>query len=256
MIKKLLLALLGLAVIGIIVIALFGSKMLNSGIKKGVETFGPRVTQTSVTLGAVDISVFSGAGKLTGLNVGNPEGFKSENIFALGEIDVDVQVSSLLSDKIIVEHVIIKNPAISYETRLSNSNVKQLLKNIEAFTGPSAPAEDVPAEETPESGPGKQVVIRKVIVEGATVYVGVLGVGQAIPLPRIELNDIGENRKMSIADAIDLVVSEVMKAIGPAIANAGGMLKDGGKALLDGAVTGDESAVKKAGDSIKSLFGK
>jgi hypothetical protein len=255
MIKKIFLALLGLAVIGIIVIALFGSKMLNSGIKKGVETIGPRVTQTNVTLEAVDISIFSGAGKLTGLNVGNPEGFKSENIFALGEIDVAVQISSLLSDKIIIDRVIIKNPAISYETRISTSNVKQLLENIEAFTGPKA--EEVPAEEVPaDSVPGKQVVIRKVIVEGATVYVGLLGVGQAVPLPRIELNDIGEDRKMNIADAIDLVLTEVLKAIGPAISNAGGMLKDSGKALLDGAISGDDSAAKKATDGIKNLFGK
>lgn len=255
MIKKIFLALLGLAVIAAIVIALFGSKMLNSGIKKGVETFGPKVTQTSVTLEAVDISLFTGSGKLTGLNVGNPEGFKSENIFALGEIDVAVKISSLLSDKIIIERVIIKNPAISYETKVTNSNVKQLLENIEAYTGPSAP-DEAPTEPAPESGSGKQVVIRKVVVEGATVYVGVLGAGQAIPLPRIELNDLGEDRNMNIADAIDLILSEVIKAIGPAMANAGGMLKDGGKALIDGAVTGDDSAVKKASEGFKSLFGK
>lgn len=254
MIKKILLACLGLFVIALVVLAVFGSSLLNKAIKTGVETIGPKVTQTSVTLESVDLSIFSGAGTLKELHVGNPEGFKSETIFSLGQIDVEVNIMSLLSDKIIINKVIIREPAISYETRLSNSNVKQLLKNIEAFTGPPSEEADVPAEEA--TGAKKQVVIKQVVVESATVYVGAFGVGQKVKLPRIEMTDVGEGKSMTVADAIDLVLTEVVKAIGPAIAGAGDLLKDGGAKLLDGAVTGDESAVKKATEGIKGLFGK
>jgi hypothetical protein len=261
MFKKILLACLGLFVIALIVGVLFGAKILNSSIKTGVEKIGPKVTQTSVTLESVDLSIFSGAGTIKGLNVGNPTGFKSENIFALGQIDVAIDIGSLLSDTIIIDKIIIKDPAISYETRLSTSNVKQLLANIEAFTGPADTTAEDPTEV--KAGPSKKIVIKQVVVEGATVFVGVLGVGQKVPLPRIELTDLGEDRDLTIAQAIDIVLKEVTKAIGPAISGAGVMLKDGGKALLDGALTGDDSAMKKAGESlkgatdgIKGLFGK
>lgn len=263
MIKKILLGLILLGVIGLAAVYFLGSSALNKGIKKGVETFGPEVTQTSVTLDSANISVLTGSGSLKGLNVGNPEGFDSENIFALGEIDLKVDTGSVFSDKIIIDHIIIKQPEISYEKTLTNSNVKELLKNIEEFTGP---AEEEP-QEPEESGSSKQVVIRKLVIEEGKIYVGLMGVGQTVSLPRIEMNDIGEEgSQMSMAEAIDLVLTKVLQNIGPAIANAGELgsaavdaLKTQGLEKADQTVEKlDEAAgdaVDKATEGIKNLFG-
>jgi uncharacterized membrane protein HdeD (DUF308 family) len=56
MIKKIFLILILLLVTGAAAIYFFGSSALNNGIKNGVETFGPKVTQTPVTLESVSIS--------------------------------------------------------------------------------------------------------------------------------------------------------------------------------------------------------
>lgn len=260
MIKKILLILVLLAVAAVAVVYFVGSSAINKGIKHGVETFGPQVTQTPVTLDHVSISVLSGKGTLKGLNVGNPEGFKSENIFALGQIDIEIDTSTVMSDKIVIDRIYIKQPEISYEKTLSSSNIKKLLANIEEFTGPSAPKEDAP-----ETGAQKQLVIKQLIIEDGTIYVGALGMGQTVPLPRIELNNIGEdNNQQSIAQVLDLVLTEVVKSIGPAIANAGDLLKDGGAAALKAAQEGGiekvgdaaGDAVNKASEGLKGLFNK
>jgi hypothetical protein len=263
MIKKIFLILVLLAVAGAAAVYFIGSSALNKGIKTGVEKFGPQVTQTPVQLDAVNLSILSGNGTLKGLYVGNPEGFKSENIFALGQIDIDVDTGSVFSDKIIINKIHIQKPEISYEKTLTSSNIKALLKNIEAFTGP---AEEKPEEEAPaEDGASKQVVIKQLIIEDGTIFVGLMGVGSNVPLPRIEMNDIGEDgNKKSMAEVIDLVLTEVLKSIGPAIAGAGDLLQEGGQAVLDtakeqgvekvGDAAGD--AVNKASEGIKSLFGK
>ena len=71
------------------------------------------------------------------------------------------------------------------------------------------------------------------------------------------MHDIGETgNKKSMAEIIELVLSEVLKSIGPAIADAGNLVGDGGKAILDGASEQGEDALDKAKDSIKGLFGK
>ena len=262
MIKKIFLILVLLAVAGAAAVYFIGSSALNKGIKTGVEKFGPQVTQTPVQLDAVNLSILSGNGTLKGLYVGNPEGFKSENIFALGQIDIDVDTGSVFSDKIIINKIHIQKPEISYEKTLSGSNIKKLLKNIEAFSGP---ADETPDEAPEEAGAQKQVVIKQLIIEDGTIYVGLLGVGSNVPLPRIEMNDIGEDgNKKSMAEVIDLVLTEVLKSIGPAIAGAGDLLQEGGQAVLDtakeqgvekvGDAAGD--AVNKASEGIKSLFGK
>lgn len=262
MIKKLLLALIPLAVIAVALIYFIGSSALNKGIKSGVETFGHSVTQTDVTLDSANISILTGSGSLKGLNVGNPDGYKSEDIFALGEIDLKVDTGTVFSDKIVIDHIIIRKPEISYEKSFTSSNVKELLKNIEEFTGPKNQNE--PALEE-DAGAKKQVVIRKLLIEDGAIYVGALGIGQTVPLPTIEMENIGEEgNQMSMAEVIDLVLTKVVQSIGPAIANAGDLLKRGGQAALDGATenatkaldsaAGD--AVDKASESLKGLFGK
>ena len=102
MIKKIVLILVLLAVAAGAAVYFLGATALNNGIKHGVETVGPKVTETSVTLAEVNISVLSGKGTLKNLNVGNPSGFKNENIFALGQIDIEVDRKSLFSDRIII----------------------------------------------------------------------------------------------------------------------------------------------------------
>lgn len=254
MIKKLLLGLILLIVIAAAAIFFFGSSALNKGIKSGVETYGPRVTQTPVTLDSVRISVFSGSGSLKELKVGNPEGYKSENIFALGQIDLKVDTSTVFSDKIIIDEIIIKKPEISYEKKLTTSNLKKLLENIEEFTGPSSGSEPDPAA---DEGPKKQVVIRKLLIEEGTIYVGALGIGQTVALPRIEMSDIGESGdNVTMVEAINLILGKVLQSIGPAIANAGELGGAAVDALKTQGLEKVDQAADKATEGIKSLFNK
>lgn len=254
MIKKIFLFLVILAIAAVAAIYFLGSSALNKGIKTGVEKFGPEVTQTPVRLDDVNLSILSGNGTLTGLYVGNPDGYKSENIFALGQIEIDVDTSSVFSDKIIINKIIIQKPEISYEKTLMSSNIKALLKNIEDFTGGADESAPEPETEAPaESGSSKQVVIKQLVIEDGTIFVGLMGAGTTVPLPRIEMNNIGETgNKKSMAEVIDLVLTEVLKSIGPAIAESGDLVGEGGKAALEQG----EGALKGATDSIKGLFGK
>ncbi|MGZ0653969.1 hypothetical protein ACWPKS_00025 [Coraliomargarita sp. W4R72] len=255
MFKKLLLGLLLLAIIAGAAIYFVLSGGLNKQIKNGVETYGPRVTQTDVTLADVNLSILSGSGTLKGLNVGNPEGYKSENIFALGQIDLKVDTSTVFSDKIVIDHIIIKKPEISYEKTFTSSNVKQLMKNIQEFTGPADSSDPTPEPES-ASGAKKQVVIRQLIIEDGTVYVGAMGIGQTVTLPRIEMNDIGEGgQQMTMAEVIDLVLSKVLQSIGPAIADAGNLGGAAVDALKTQGLEKVDQATEKVGESIKGLFG-
>lgn len=256
MFKKRLIAFALLAVIIVAVIYFAGSSVLNKGIKSGVETYGPRVTQTPVTLEDVQLSILSGSGMLKGLHVGNPEGYKSENIFALGQIDLKVNTRSVFSDKIIIDHIIIKRPAISYEKKLTTSNLKKLLENIEQFTGPSSEPEAETAE-AEKAGTKKQVIIKKLLIEDGTIYVGALGIGQTIPLPRIEMENIGEDgNEMTMPEVIDLVLSKVLQSIGPAIASAGELGGAAADVLKTQGLDKVGQATDLVGEGIKGLFGK
>ena len=254
MIKKIFLFLVILAVAAVAAIYFFGSSVLNKSIKTGVEKYGPEVTQTPVRLDDVSLSILSGNGILSGLYVGNPDGYKSEHIFALGQIEVDIDTSSVFSDKIIINKIIIQKPEISYEKTLMSSNIKALMANIDAFTGSADENAPAATEAAPaEASSSTQVVIKQLVIEDGTIFVGLMGAGTTVPLPRIEMTNIGEDdNKKSMAEVIDLILTEVLKSIGPAIAGAGDFIGEGGKGVLEQG----EGALGKATDSIKGLFGK
>ena len=105
--------------------------------KNGVETFGPRMTRTEVRLESSNISLFSGKGSLKGLFIGNPKGFKTESAFQVKEIRVAMDVSSILTDRLIIEEIVVNAPEINYERGSKSSNIKTIFGNVRALAGKS-----------------------------------------------------------------------------------------------------------------------
>ena len=72
---------------------ILGSRV-DSAIKAAVEQEAARLTGSTVTIKDVDFSLFSGKGLLTGLMVGNPEGFSGSPALTLGKIQFEMDLST------------------------------------------------------------------------------------------------------------------------------------------------------------------
>ncbi len=70
--------------------------------------------------------MLSGKGTLTGFLIGNPDGFNTDHVFALGTVRGDVALPSLLSDKIVIEEIYIDGPEVTYEAGLTGSNIGKI----------------------------------------------------------------------------------------------------------------------------------
>ena len=68
----------GIMVLLIVAALVLLSLSLNSIIKTGVETLGPQITGTPVTLEQANLSLLSGQGELEGLLVPNPSRVSNE----------------------------------------------------------------------------------------------------------------------------------------------------------------------------------
>src|SRR4029077_15377771 len=103
--KKILLRL-GLAIVVLLVIAVVVAMLsLNGLIKRGVETYGPKLTGVDVKLESVNVSLWSGSGTIKVLSVGNPQGFKAPLSMRVGSATIALKPSSLIGDKIIIHKV-------------------------------------------------------------------------------------------------------------------------------------------------------
>src|SRR5215469_15189147 len=89
-----------IVVIALIVIAVLAVHFfLDGAVKKGVEVVGSKMTKVDVTLDGVHISLLSGSGKITGLVVGNPDGFKTPHAISIVKAALALKPGSLLADK-------------------------------------------------------------------------------------------------------------------------------------------------------------
>jgi len=234
-------ALLVLAFAGYIGVSYF----LGDAVKAGVNKLGPQVTQSKVELGSAQLSPLTGTGTLSGLAVGNPSGWSDGRAFYLGRVHLDVAPSSIFKDTIVINELVIDQPEFNYETTLFSSNIKDLLKNVEKYTGPGE-----------QSGGTKQAAAKKFIVKKlrftngkATVVVGTTSL--VVPLPEIKVDDIGTAEGgVTGARVSAVVMREVLAEVASSAASA--LSQDGGKATLEKA----KESAKQIGDAVKDLFKK
>jgi uncharacterized protein involved in outer membrane biogenesis len=230
-----------LTIVGIIVALLVAAFFivafsLGSIVKKAVNAKGPEITQSSVVLGSANISPFSGKGTLSNLVVGNPTGWQSENAFTLGQIDIQVEPKSLMSDHIVIDNLVIQHPQIVYETKLTSSNLQDLLKNIQQATGGE--------NQTTEQAKPIKIELRHFELNNAQVTIRAGEKVATVQMPALVLNDLGTQQggltpqQLAVAVMKEVTTQAVQAA-------AKGAVESG---LLD-------QAGAKAGDQLRKLFG-
>lgn len=237
------------AVIVVGVLMLVGK--INPIVKSGVEKAGPVILKAPVTLDGVNISFFSGSGELKGFTVGNPKGYKTPYAFSMDRLKIDLDVKSVTSDKIHIKDITIDSPNIIFEGGFGKSNLSQLKANASEFAG----AGDEGSKKEGGSGSGKKMIVDHIQIDNGSISVsmGILqGQKLTVPLPKIELNDIGKDKDATISDVVGEILAAVNKAVIPAVQsgveNLGIDVEKTGKAL--------QEKTGQGLDTIKGLFGK
>ena len=237
--------LLKLAVLGLVVLLIGGyfvvAYALGSIVKSGVNNFGPRLTQTKVELASASLSPLSGSGTLSGLSVGNPKGWSEGRAFYLGKVHVDIVTRSILGDPIVINEILIDEPEFNYETKILSSNIKDLLKNIEDFTGGGG------QEPVTKAGKPRKFIVKKFRFTHGKATVGLGANALAVTLPPISLDDLGVAEGGITADQMAGVLMK--QVLGSVVAGSASALGSG-----DLSVDKLKEAAKKAGDSIKNMF--
>lgn len=267
MIKKILLAFLLLIVIGLVALYFSLNSIVGGGVERAFNKFGPEVTGTDTYIDSADINVFQGNIGINGLFIGNPEGFDKPSAMECGEIYVDIEPSTIFSDRIVINEIRIVAPSFFYDQTLTGNNLtklkKQINENMKKFKKADEPAE--PEEGPAEEQPKKTLVLNKLVVSDGkvdlAVNLAVVKAGRELPLPQINKDFGGEG--VTPAEAVDYVLSVVLEQVVKASAELVRELSNDPNAVLESVTGGDAAqAVQEAGESLneaadaaKNLFG-
>lgn len=260
--KALKYSLLGLLVL--IVVAVAGVLFyLEPLVKTTVNTVGTKIVGTQVNLDGFRFSPFSGEAEVKGLTVANPEGYKTPNLINLGRVFVKVNVSSLFTDTIVVDEVSVNGIALSYEMPdLSTSNVMQIQQNIAKNTASPKTSDtqevntEVKEEKPAEATSSKNVIIKKVVVDGGSLSAVIPLQQDALTLnmPAIEINGIGEQgEKMNIQETITDVFNKILfnatSVVTKYLTEAQNIVNDAANKVID-------EAKDKVGEEVNGLLDK
>ena len=240
-----------LIILGVVAVGIF----LDSAVKRGVETVGPMLTKTEVKLDSVSISLMSGAGKIKGLVVGNPAGYKTPTAIQVGSASLALQPGSVLSDKVIIKSISLQAPEITFETDLKGNNLSKLLSNVQAATGGAEQGNSKAASKAQ-----KKLQVDDFLITGAKVHVSVTGLGAqsaTVPLPEIHLTALGQGPDgITAAELTKVVLQEVEKSAMQVASSAVTDLGKDAAGLTKGLGNSTSGAVDKVSKGLGGLFKK
>ena len=255
--KKLLL----IFVVGIVIIVgalVFGVSKLGPLIKTAVNTYGPKLTKTELSLGDVSISILSGKAELKDFFLGNPKGFTSSEAMKVGSIFIDIDEKSITSDTIVIHTIEVIAPAITYEKTRGADNFKTIMNNVSSASKQAGSQKDASSKE-PSSGSGKKMIIEDFLLKQGTVTLATSltgGTSIRARLPDITMKNIG-----GTGASPQQVAEEIFKAVYKEITsravtdslNQG--LKEFGKSL---GTVGEDAKNQAEGlkETFKGVFGK
>lgn len=268
---KIVLWIVGIAILLVLTLPLWIGPLVK-GVANGIA---PSIVKTDVHLADFGLNYYSGIFHMGGFLLENPSDFTEREAFTLGEVRVEVDPLSTLSDVVHVKLIRVKDVFAAYVFKDGDSNLSRIAENVggektEAEKKAPEPvvAEKKPAEKPTEEKPAKKVIIDRVEIGGIVAQIGPV----TIPLTPNELvfTDIGKDSGgTTLQEVYDQIVGPIVKVVAPAVETAtmlGGKGLDIGKdglklgadglgAAVDAAkkldVKGATEALKSTGDALK-----
>ncbi|MGA9572318.1 MAG: hypothetical protein WBS20_00070 [Lysobacterales bacterium] len=206
--KNILIVIFGsLLLVAIVIWQLFAN--LDKIVAGTIVDVGSDVLKTSVTVSGVSIDLGKGKAKIAGITVANPAGYSSANVFELKAIEVDLDLSSVGKDVLVIESIVVDRPSILFEgDAKGGSNMQTLLDNIE-----STPSDSTSANQ----GEANRMIINSFKFAGGRVTATTaLKPGEAaeFSLPAIQMTDIGKAEGGVTADVVaKQITSKLVSAI-------------------------------------------
>jgi uncharacterized protein involved in outer membrane biogenesis len=229
-----------LALIGLLVVGLSNLGLL---LAKAINTYGPRLTKTEVRVSNVDISLASGTAMLSDFTLGSPKGYTSPETMKVRSIYLDVDEKSLLGDTLVIDRIEVFHPEIFYEKRGATDNLKTILDAMKSGQKKSEPPSS-------RKTAGRRLLIKDLILREGTLNVivpGTQGRNVRVNLSELHLKNVSEDTASGVtAGAFAAVLDAIYKQI----------TSPGLVGTLNRDLKTIEAKAESAVEKMKGLFGK
>ncbi len=194
---------------------------------------------TLVGMTLLKVEPLKGLLTINGLRIANPPGFANKYLVELPTFTLDLDPDSIQSDTLFIRDILMEKPRIAYERKIMTDNIKAFQKEIEKAVGrkkdDTAGAdqpEDVAEPDDMVEERGQKVIIEHLLARGGLVRAKLSALPTIpIPLPNIEINDLGkseedEKQGADLTDALTEIGDTFYETIIGSVSSATGFAGD------------------------------
>lgn len=205
----------------------FGAMLLGRSIKSAIETFDRRFLGVDIEIGDLSVAVCSGRIDMHGLQVKNPEGYKSPYLLNASSVAIDLNVTALMfsfGKKIEVDVLELQDIdcIVEYDKALGGtSNVDRVMEHLNHDNKPSEKkAQQVQdmVNETgkapPQKAAGNEILLHKVLFSKIGARVATKLGGVRVSLGDISFDDFSkENGAHLLEDLVFIIFKSFSKTL-------------------------------------------
>lgn len=193
------LVLLLVVVIGGVFYYLFAN--INGIVKRGIESKGPEITTTDVDVGGVDVELFNGRAEFNNFTIANPDTFTAKNLLEAKQLVFNIEPTSLRSDVIVVNEVVIDGVTVVAEQKGLTTNIQAMLKAMK---------DNLPqAKDTGAAGEELRFMVERLRFSDSGLKVITEKYGEReFVIPAVEANDLGSRAEGLTASELAVAILE------------------------------------------------
>lgn len=231
MLKKILLIVLILIVIGLTAVYFYRNMLAETAI----EESGNYVLGIETNLGSANLDLSGGSLSLSDYTIDNPEGFEGDYFLSLKKGVVAVNGGSLLDDEVVIDSIVLDGFRLSLEQIDRKGNYLTLLDNIKKFELSSD-------SKSSKKFKVKKVALRDIGADFSLSLMGKVSENRSFVLDDFTIDNIGGATGTTTSGIIKRVMSELLTRAGKEGALSGldidrqfNKLKEEGTEKLEGA---------------------
>lgn len=249
----------------IIVIAALALLFINPIAKFAIESVAPEILGVNMRIESVNVSPFKGRIEIREFYMDNPEngGYKSKYAMHFGYVNADVNINTLLNQKIEIQEITVKDVQINYETDMLSSNLQDIINNVNKLAEKAEKAEQ--AEEAGEPAgeddpkPLPRLQVNHFEMDNVGLYViakGQTETGAGLPLTVNPIGPLGTDPEgISVyAFALHVLTAILLDSSKQGLINISDAAAEAADQLVKAGEKAINDATKKAADKIGDLF--
>jgi uncharacterized protein involved in outer membrane biogenesis len=199
MIKKILILLVLLVVVGLASVYIYR----NALVETAVEESGNYVLGVPTDLGSASLDLGGGSLSLKDYSISNPDGFEGETFLELDYCMLDVNSGSILDDEVMIDSIVLEGFKLNLEQIDKKGNYLTILNNLKKLdaTGSSE------SEQRLKVG---KVMLRDIRVSAALTVMGKKQAEKSFTVENITLENVGGADGTTVGGLIKTVVTELL----------------------------------------------